>query len=103
MAELLDMTQNKVEVHLRFMKKCGIDLYMWSSPDDESWEAIIDHIICVVVGFPHFILNWSTRGINFVLQPKTWLESNVMQKHSINDSVMGDNDKIQSVVIHGRN
>ena len=102
MAELLDMTQNKEEVHLKFMKKCGNDLYMWPSPDDESWEAIIDHIICVV-GFLNFILNWSTRGINFVLQPKTWLESNAMQKHSINDSVMGDNDKIQSAVIHGRN
>ena len=48
MAELLDITQNKWEVHLRFMKKCGNDLYMWSPPDDESWEAIIDHIICVV-------------------------------------------------------
>ena len=48
MAELLDITQNKEEVHLRFMKKCGSDLYMWSSPDDESWEVIIDHIICFV-------------------------------------------------------
>ena len=28
MAELLDMTQIKEEVHLRFMKKCGNDLYM---------------------------------------------------------------------------
>ena len=28
MAELLDMTQNKEEVHLKFMKKCGNDLYM---------------------------------------------------------------------------
>ena len=102
MAELLDITQNKEEAHLRFMKKCGNDLYMWSSPDDESWEAIIYHIICVV-GFSNFFLNWSTRGSNFVLQPKTWLESDVVHKHLVNDSVMADNDKMQSVVIHGRN
>ena len=89
MTEMLDITQNKEEVPLRFMKKCGNDLYMWLSPDDESWEAIIDHIICVV-DFPNFLLNWSTTASNFVLQPKTWLESNVVHKRLINDSVMAD-------------
>ena len=54
MAELLDITQNKEEARLRFMKKCGNDLYMWSSPDNESWEAIVDHIICVV-GFSNLV------------------------------------------------
>lgn len=53
MAELLDIMQNKEKAHMRFMKKCGNDFYLWPTPEDESRKSI-DSIICVV-GFPKLV------------------------------------------------
>ena len=53
MALVLDISENKEEVHLSFMKKCGNDLYIWPTPKDESWEPA-ENIVCVV-NFPQLV------------------------------------------------
>ena len=47
MVELLVIMQNTEKAHLRFMKKCGNDIYIRRYPEDQSWKAIIDNTICV--------------------------------------------------------
>ena len=41
------------EAHLKYMKKCSGDLYMWPNPIDESWEPTAS-IICTV-GYPELV------------------------------------------------
>ena len=36
MAEVLDLAEDGEEAHLRYMKKCGGELYVWPNPADES-------------------------------------------------------------------
>ena len=53
LAEVLDISENKEEVHLSFMKKCGDYLYIWPTPKDESWEPAEN--IVYVANFPKLV------------------------------------------------
>lgn len=46
-------SQNAEQAYLRFMKKCGNDLYIWPTPNNEFWESI-DNIMCVF-SFPNLV------------------------------------------------
>ena len=50
---MLDITENKKEAHVRFMKKCDSDLYIWPTLKDESLEPI-DNLI-FVASFPKLV------------------------------------------------
>ena len=53
MAEVLELEEDDNEAHLKYMKKCSGDLYMWPSPIDESWEPTAS--IIYTVGYPELV------------------------------------------------
>lgn len=53
MAEVLELEEDGKEAHLKYMKKCSGDLYMWPNPIDQSWEPTASTICSV--GYPELV------------------------------------------------
>lgn len=39
------LRQEEDFVHVRFLKKCGDNLYVWPEDDDDSWEPV-ESLLC---------------------------------------------------------